>query len=413
MRSLVLALALLSACASTEPRWLKGNLHTHSLWSDGNDFPEVIAAWYKARGYDFLAISDHNTLHEGEKWMKVDDVVGRGGRSAVKRYREQFGRDWVETREVDGKLEVRLRRLDEYRPRLEVPREFLLVQAEEITDAFEKKPVHINATNVQEKVVPRHGHSIQDVMRNNLRAVREQSERLGVPIVAHLNHPNFGWAVTAEDLAAVTEERFFEIFNGHPSVHQRGDAEHASLEAMWDIANTIRLQQLHAAPLFGLGTDDSHNYFNAAGSTPGRGWVMVRAAAPTANAICAALEAGDFYASSGVELEDVTFADGLLALRIKAEPGVRYVTEFRGSRRGVDLAAEPVMKDGAAVAGVTLRYGPGVGEVMARVEGPTPRYRLRGDELYVRAVVTASAVPINPVWDGQQQQAWTQPVGWR
>ncbi len=24
-------------------RWWKGNLHTHSLWSDGNDYPERIA----------------------------------------------------------------------------------------------------------------------------------------------------------------------------------------------------------------------------------------------------------------------------------------------------------------------------------------------------------------------------------
>ena len=32
-------------------RWYKGNLHTHSLWSDGNDFPEMICQWYKSHGY--------------------------------------------------------------------------------------------------------------------------------------------------------------------------------------------------------------------------------------------------------------------------------------------------------------------------------------------------------------------------
>ena len=25
------------------PQYYKGNIHTHSLWSDGNDFPEMIA----------------------------------------------------------------------------------------------------------------------------------------------------------------------------------------------------------------------------------------------------------------------------------------------------------------------------------------------------------------------------------
>src|SRR6186997_2621450 len=59
-----------SSDASAAPtlRWYKGNLHTHSLWSDGDDFPEMIVDWYKSRGYHFLALSDHNTLQTGEKW---------------------------------------------------------------------------------------------------------------------------------------------------------------------------------------------------------------------------------------------------------------------------------------------------------------------------------------------------------
>ncbi|MCA8977345.1 MAG: hypothetical protein KDC98_21665, partial [Planctomycetes bacterium] len=276
MRRSLLAVLALCSCAAPEPRWFKGNLHTHSLWSDGNDFPEVIARWYKDHGYDFLAISDHNTLQAGEKWMPVDAVVRRGGRIGLQRYREQFGRDWALTRRRDDKLEVRLRRLDEYRPLLEERDEFLLLQAEEVTDAFENRPIHINATNVRELITPLHGHSVQEVMRNNLRQVAEQSARLGTPIVAHLNHPNFGWAVTAEDLAAVTEERFFEVFNGHPSVNQLGDDRHAAIELMWDIANALRMKELHGPPLFGIGTDDAHNYFNESGSITGRGWVMVR-----------------------------------------------------------------------------------------------------------------------------------------
>nr|MBA3762074.1 hypothetical protein [Chthoniobacterales bacterium] len=31
-------------------RWWKGNLHTHSLWSDGDDYPEMIVEWYKGHG---------------------------------------------------------------------------------------------------------------------------------------------------------------------------------------------------------------------------------------------------------------------------------------------------------------------------------------------------------------------------
>lgn len=42
-------------------RYFKGNLHTHSLWSDGDDFPEMIADWYKTKGYDFF--SPHGTQY--------------------------------------------------------------------------------------------------------------------------------------------------------------------------------------------------------------------------------------------------------------------------------------------------------------------------------------------------------------
>jgi len=44
--------------------WYKGNLNTHSYWSDGDDFPEMIMDWYKNHGYHFVSLSDHNILAE-------------------------------------------------------------------------------------------------------------------------------------------------------------------------------------------------------------------------------------------------------------------------------------------------------------------------------------------------------------
>jgi len=40
-------------------RFYKGNLHTHSTRSDGKLPPEEVAAAYRSRGYDFLALTDH------------------------------------------------------------------------------------------------------------------------------------------------------------------------------------------------------------------------------------------------------------------------------------------------------------------------------------------------------------------
>ena len=90
--------------------WFKGNTHTHTLWSDGNDFPDMVVDWYKKQEYDFLALSDHNILSKGEKWMKISAIEGRKkvkGASVVEKYRKAFGEDWVETRGEGAGEEVR------------------------------------------------------------------------------------------------------------------------------------------------------------------------------------------------------------------------------------------------------------------------------------------------------------------
>ncbi len=51
------AVALASCATGPEGGWLKGNLHTHSLWSDGDEYPEMIIDWYKSNGYDFVALN--------------------------------------------------------------------------------------------------------------------------------------------------------------------------------------------------------------------------------------------------------------------------------------------------------------------------------------------------------------------
>ena len=62
--------------ASSGLRWYKGNLHTHSHWSDGNDYLESIAVWYRDREYDFLSFTDHNVLADSEKWVDIEKTAG-------------------------------------------------------------------------------------------------------------------------------------------------------------------------------------------------------------------------------------------------------------------------------------------------------------------------------------------------
>jgi hypothetical protein len=395
-------------------QWYKGNLHTHSLWSDGNDYPEMICQWYKDQGYHFLALSDHNILSKGEKWMDHEVILKRGAVGGLEKYKARFGEKWVETRTVDEKLQVRLKTFDEFRPLLDVPGKFLLIQAEEISDKFDGKPIHLNASNVRDLILPQGGKTLRETIANNLIAVELQSRQAGQPMLAHLNHPNFGYAITAEDMAHVLEERYFEVYNGHGGVNHMGNAQRAPVERMWDIANTIRLAEMKGPPLFGLGTDDTHNYFSEKGSTPGRGWVMVRAKELTPAALIFAIKHGDFYASSGVELADVRFDAKArrIELEIVPQKGVEYVTQFIGTPKKYNKKSEPIRdKDGKEIV-ATRKYSADVGKVFAEVPGLKPTYTLTGDELYVRALVTASVAPKNPSYKDQKAQAWTQPVGW-
>lgn len=395
-----------------EPRWWKGNLHTHSLWSDGDNYPDMIADWYKSRGYHFLAMSDHNVLAEGGKW--IDAAKSKGGLGALEKYRQRFGPRWVETREEAGTQQVRLKPLAEYRTLFEEPGKFLMIPSEEITDRFEKKPIHLCATNVRELVKPQGGDSVTQVIQRDVDAVLEQRKRTGQPMFPHVNHPNFGWAITAEELMAVRGDRFFEVYNGHPTVYNAGGEGRPGTETMWNIMLTHHITEGRQELLYGVAVDDSHNYHQEGPqvSNPGRGWVMVRSPFLTPENIIHAMEAGDFYASSGVTLRDFRREGNRLQIEIQPQDGVTYQTRFIGTRKGYDPKSNPVTvteKDGSPVT-VTRSYSPDIGQILAKVEGTSPAYTFRGDELYVRAIVTSSRPQPNRVYPDEMERAWLQPV---
>jgi hypothetical protein len=249
-------------------------------------------------------------------------------------------------------------------------------------------------------------------MQRNVDAVIAQRERTGKPILIHLNHPNFGWGITAEDLMRVRGENFFEVYNGHPGVNNAGDEQRASADRMWDIINAFRLTELQLPLMYGLATDDGHNYHKipSRASEPGRGWVVVLSESLTPEALIAALEAGRFYASNGVTLSRIVTGRSRLAVEVKAEPGVDYKIEFVGTRRGFDRSSEPVVGDAEEPIDTTRQYSADVGQVFKAVDGPTAEYQFAGDELYVRARITSSKLHPNPSAVGDKEQAWVQPV---
>lgn len=396
--------------ATAAPQYWKGNLHTHSLWSDGDDFPEMIADWYKAHGYHFLSLTEHNVLAEGDRWTSADATEGRA--AAVRKYAARFGDRWVERREKAGKKEVRLKPLAEFRSLLEEPGRFLLVPAEEITHSYAKRPIHMNGINLRDKVTPIDGKDATETIAVNLRQVADQRAKTGRAMVAFLNHPNFGWGVRAEELLLVEELKYFEVFNGHPGVRNYGDADHASTERVWDIALALRLGRHGLGVVYGLATDDAHRYheWGVGKVNPGRGWVMAKAPHLTAENVVKAIDAGDFYSSSGVTLDAVGRAGDEYRLAIRTEPGVSYKTEFVATLKDANLDSAARLDKAGKEQAVTRVYGADVGKVVATSTDARPSYRFTGRELYVRAKVTSTKPHPNPYEKGDVEAAWTQPV---
>jgi predicted metal-dependent phosphoesterase TrpH len=56
---------------------LRGNLHAHTLFSDGVKSPAELIAAYEALGYDFLAITDHDDLIDDSYWQALGKLSPR------------------------------------------------------------------------------------------------------------------------------------------------------------------------------------------------------------------------------------------------------------------------------------------------------------------------------------------------
>lgn len=384
--SILLLCFLISSAKAQETHWYKGNLHTHSYWSDGDEFPEMVMQWYKDHGYQFVALSDHNIIAEGEKWKNIsEDTLYR---NAFEDYLNKYGEDWVDYKEDGEELKVKLKPLDEFRPLFEESGKFKILRAEEVTSYLADKAVHMGAINVQKVIQPKEGNTIVELIQNNLDAIKQQSEETGKPILQHLNHPNFTYAITAEDIIQLNGERFFEVFNGHPLVNNYGDSLHDSTEEMWDKIN-IAYANMGKPLLLGIATDDSHNYhkFGSRYSNAGRGWVVVKAKELSAAALIEALKAGNFYASTGVKLQKLELKDNTLSLRIDPEQGVHYTTQFIGVRKGNTKS-----------------------EILNTVDGFEANYEFPKNVLFVRAKIISDKIKENPYQEGDKEVAWTQPV---
>jgi hypothetical protein len=333
-----------------QPRWYRGNTHTHTRGGDVDFNSDQVAQWYRSHGYDFIVVTDHEFLTDV---APLNAAHGDNGR-------------------------------------------FLMISGQEITQILadpthpdKLRHAHVNAIGTRAVVKPistpgtssswnpilATGKTMTEVYTRNFAEVRAAG---GLPQV---NHPNYQWSVRLDDLLPLADPFLLEVWNGYPTANNFGGIDDAgnvspSSEGLWDSLLT------RGKRVWAVASDDSHTYTKFDETEvpkPGKGWIVVRAPQLTAEAIVQAVRRGDFYASTGVTLDNL--ADGpkemTLVIQQRPDPAKAFIPATR----------------------YTTRFIGAGGKVLAELHGLTPRYRIRGDEGYVRAAIV----------DSDGRRAWTQP----
>jgi hypothetical protein len=171
--------------------------------------------------------------------------------------------------------------------------------------------------------------------------------------LAILNHPQAP-VVTTNTFIATKGLNHLEVFNGQRPVQT------AATELLWDSI----LSAPNGRPVYAVASDDNH-YKK---SSVGRGWIMVSSPALTAGEIEENIRKGNFYASTGVILND-----------------------YQASKKTIVVDSKN---------GDTITFLGKNGNVLSTVTSPKATYKIIGNELYIRVKITNS----------EGESAWTQPV---
>lgn len=288
--------AALASGGAPEPEvWLKGSTHVHARPSGDSStpIPDVIR-WYEQRHYDFIVLSDHNQVTQTDR-----------GTATVGQPAMHAGPGLM----VIAGIELTHNPSDCIPP----------------GDRSRKCRIHVNLLGVTARTTGKltwANRKTHERLAKYEAALAQQRELGGI---AQINHPNWFWGMNGDLLAELARRGFHlvEIANSAFAKWNKGDATHPDLETVWDaaLAQGVRL--------WGVASDDAHDYGEQGkGKYPaGGGWVVVKARRDP-QAILDALDAGRFYASSGVVLERAEVVGDELVVEVGAAERGTYTIEM-------------------------------------------------------------------------------------
>lgn len=343
----------------------KANLHCHSRHSDGSQYCDEVAAWYREHGYQVLSISDHDAYGDQD-----------GGVAPGELQSDDAVHDWDgdgvlhETRERQSGVEAYVRDYSRpapaYVPRdwnLSRPGEFVVLNGLEASFGHP----HTNAVGCPSGAIPRprEGYGFIDWCQANGGVVFQ-------------NHPA-GWNRTPEKLYDHPDQsriNGLEVMNGFLSRDNReganADGSPGFAEGLWNGCLDAGLR------LWGFGNDDAHTIDTTHFAGAGSAWNMIWARELTGPAILEALRAGAFYATCGIVIDRVEIDVDTLMVR---SPNATHIE---------------VIGDG--------------GRVLCHADASEIEYRLTGDEKWLRVVLWNDTMCFPAPEPQFPQKAWMQPI---
>lgn len=410
-------------------RWFKGNLHMHNQWSDGKPLATWAIDWYKSHGYDFICPSDHNIFQsdklrfdgfgfynppsdlaafkgETSLWKVISPSEGwpKMTQANVDETIEKFGQDSVRSITVGDQTYVRMATFAELEKQFVEPGKFLMIPGYEQTGGCHNgQQVHMNFINVREVFPYIEAETPKEIFEQTFVKGTEVYHSQDYLFTA--DHPLWRYYdFSPKDLIALPQIRLFELNNN--SLDGRYDAhpEGWKPEEFWDVVNAHRAA--HDQPLLlGMGSDDRHDY-----TTDPKAWSVVRAESLEVGQLLAAIREGDFYASNGLDFEDIQFDGQSLSVKIDVREEGRYRIEFIGTKKDYDPSSQvlDVAKGPRNPARKIDVFSDSIGTVLDAVEGTEGSYTLKPDDLYVRAKIVRVGQESQTDWESRPA-AWTQP----
>ncbi len=250
-------------------RWYKGNLHTHTTRSDGAFSPKDTVALYAALGMDFLALTDHRQFADFAAMdEKLGDLLLIPGVEADINFEDAFKCHHMVALAPDT--------------------------------GFAGGFAHGDPVDLGRPAKgPADGQALIDYLNAKGCAVF-----LAHPVWSRTELSDF---VDFQGLVGMEVYNHFCYYDGNTS----------TASVYWD--SLLR----RGKRVWGLATDDYHRHSGARNA--GGGWIAVNAPELSARAVVDAIREGRFYASSGPEIYDFRYEDGVVSVECSPVSDIHFI----------------------------------------------------------------------------------------